>query len=53
VGRANFPTTATLPAAGHSFLSVEGPALLSAFYSDGEDVLVRLYENTGQAARRR
>jgi hypothetical protein len=46
VGRTNYPTTASLPSV-HSFLGIDGPALLSAYYSDGEDVIVRLYEHTG------
>jgi hypothetical protein len=47
VVRADCPTEATLGAA-HSFLSLSGPALLSACYREGEAWFVRLYEHEGR-----
>lgn len=47
VVRADCPSVATLPAA-HSFLRLEGPALLSACYREGEATIVRLYEHEGR-----
>lgn len=48
VVRADHPSAATLPGGSHSFLSVEGPALLSAYYADGDANILRVYEYTGQ-----
>jgi hypothetical protein len=46
VARADHPTEARLPPA-HSFLQIDGPALFSAYYSEGDHACVRFYECTG------
>jgi hypothetical protein len=48
VARVDYPCDATLPPISHSFLRLEGPALLSAYYREAEDIYVRLYESAGQ-----
>jgi alpha-mannosidase len=50
VARADHPCDATLPPGAHSFLRLEGPALLSAYYrgEDAEHAYMRLYESAGQ-----
>jgi hypothetical protein len=48
VARAYYPTPAALPGDVHSFLDLKGPALLSAFYRDGEANYVRFYECEGR-----
>jgi len=47
VVRADCLTEASLPAA-HSFLSLDGPALLSACYREGEATVLRLYGREGR-----
>ena len=47
VVRPDCPGEAQLPAT-HSFLRLEGPALLSACYCEGETLIVRLYEHEGR-----
>jgi hypothetical protein len=47
VVRADHPSEATLPVSGHSFLTLEGPALLSACYAEEAATVVRFYEHTG------
>ena len=47
VGRTDCPVEPTLPATGHSFLSIDGPAILSAYYGDGAKTYVRFYESEG------
>jgi hypothetical protein len=37
-----------LPASGHSFLRLAGPALLSAYYLQGDAAYVRFYEHQGR-----
>ncbi len=44
--RPDYPCPATL--AETSFLAIEGPALLSAYYCEEDAAIVRLYECTGQ-----
>jgi alpha-mannosidase len=46
--RADYPGEAILSHGSHSFLSMEGPALLSAYYPAGDGVLLRFYEHTGK-----
>jgi hypothetical protein len=46
--RPNHLTRTTLPANQHSFLTQEGPALLSAYYCQGEETILRIYEKEGQ-----
>jgi hypothetical protein len=48
VVRTDHPGEAVLPANQHSFLQLEGPALVSAYYTEGDHAIVRLYEHTGQ-----
>ena len=45
--RVDFPGEARLPAVEHSFLSLEGPALLSAYSPGPEAITLRLYEHQG------
>jgi hypothetical protein len=47
VARADYFAQATLPSSWHSFLRLDGPALLSAYYTEGDNAYVRLYENMG------
>jgi alpha-mannosidase len=46
--RADYPSEARLPAISHSFLSLEGPALLSAWYRAEDGIYVRFYEHQGK-----
>lgn len=48
VMRALHPSPAVLPRDQHSFLQIEGPALLSAYYTEGERVYLRVYEHMGR-----
>jgi alpha-mannosidase len=48
VARADYPTQATLPPHAHSFLRLDGPALLSAYYVENSNAYVRLCENEGR-----
>ena len=53
VARADYPGEARLPASGHSFLQLDGPAILSAYYDEddgagGRFTYVRFYECTGR-----
>ncbi|NLE43802.1 MAG: hypothetical protein GX620_03690 [Chloroflexi bacterium] len=47
VGRADCPGDPVLPATGHSFLDIDGPVLLSAYYNEGRDSFIRVYEADG------
>jgi hypothetical protein len=47
VARAECPGPALLPHDAHSFLHLEGPALLSAYYTEGDASILRIYEHTG------
>lgn len=46
--RADHPADPLLPSSTHSFLHLEGPALLSAYYPTVDGSCVRIYEHTGQ-----
>lgn len=48
VARAYYPSEATLPHGSHSFLRLDGPALLTAFYRSGESIHARFYECEGK-----
>jgi alpha-mannosidase len=48
VARAEPPGPAKLPESGHSFLHLAGPALLSAYYLQGDAAYLRFYEHEGQ-----
>ncbi|MFN8446658.1 MAG: hypothetical protein U0175_38050 [Caldilineaceae bacterium] len=48
VARPNHVTEASLPANEHSFLALEGPAMLSAYYRQGGSTVLRMVENEGQ-----
>jgi hypothetical protein len=47
VARADCPAEATLPEGTHSFLQIDGPAILSAYYNEGNDAYVRFVETSG------
>ena len=48
VARADYPNSAVLPPGSHSFMSLEGPALISAYYREGGAAILRVYEHTGR-----
>lgn len=48
VARADYPEAASLPSAQHSFLHIDGPAILSAYYNEDDIAFIRIYENEGQ-----
>jgi hypothetical protein len=50
VVRADSPATPSLPAQ-HSFLQLDGPAVLSAYYPDGAQRIVRIAETSGAGGR--
>ncbi|MFN8446657.1 MAG: hypothetical protein U0175_38045 [Caldilineaceae bacterium] len=45
--RPNHPTPATLPSNEHSFLTLDGPARLSAYYPQGDAAIARVVESEG------
>ena len=47
VARADHEAQAKLPGDRHTFLHVDGPALISAYYAVEDGVILRLYENEG------
>ena len=48
VKRADYPQEAVLPAAEHSFIQIDGPAILSAYYNEDDAAYIRVYENEGR-----
>lgn len=48
IARPNHISQATLPEDQHSFLAIDGPALLSAYYRQGDTTFLRIYENEGK-----